>query len=101
MSVLINLSAMFDDAKCIELVCQTRRPQCFRYPKCGGEYVVRDSHVDRQPHRQRYRCNECQFRFDDLSDTALAAAIISHHAFGYYACISRGCICRTDKSQRR
>ena len=75
MSVLINLSALLDDAKCFELVRQTRWPQGVRCPKCGGEHVVRNGHDDTQPHRQRYLCNNCQFRFDDLSHTALAG----HH----------------------
>ena len=75
MSVLINLSALLDDAKCFELVRQTRWPQGVRCPKCGGEHVVRNGHDDTQPHRQRYLCNDCQVRFDDLSDAALAG----HH----------------------
>lgn len=75
MSVLINLSALLDDAKCFKLVRQTRWPQGVRCSKCGGEHVVRNGHDDTQPHRQRYLCNDCQFRFDDLSDTALAG----HH----------------------
>ena len=75
MSVLIILSALLDEAKCFELVRQTRWPQGVRCPKCGGEHVVRNGRDDTQPHRQRYLCNDCQFRFDDLSDTALAG----HH----------------------
>ena len=34
MIVLINLSALLDDAKCFELVRQTRWLQGFRCPKC-------------------------------------------------------------------
>ena len=75
MSVLINLSALLDDAKGFELARQTHWPQGFHCPKCGAEHVVRNGHDDTQPHRQRYLCNDCQFRFDDLSDTALAG----HH----------------------
>lgn len=75
MSVLINLSALLDDAKCFELVRQMRWPQSVLCPKCGGEHVVRNGHDETQPHRQRYLCNSCQLRFDDLSDTVLAG----HH----------------------
>ena len=75
MSVLINLSALLDDAKCFQLVRQTRWPQGFHCPKCDGKHVVRNGHDDTQPHRQRYLCNDCRFSFDDLSDTALAG----HH----------------------
>jgi hypothetical protein len=54
MSVLINLSALLDYAKCFELVRQTRWPRGVRCPKCGGEHVARNGHDDTQPHRQRY-----------------------------------------------
>jgi transposase-like protein len=37
--------------------------------------VVRAGHDDTQPHRQRYRCNACGGRFDDLTGTVLAG----HH----------------------
>jgi transposase-like protein len=75
MSVLINLSALLDEAKSFGLVRQTHCPQDIGCPKCCGEHVVRDGHDDTQPHRQRYLCNDCQFRFDDPSRTALAG----HH----------------------
>lgn len=75
MGVLINLSALIDDAKCFELVRQTRWPTGVACPKCGGGNVVRNGHDDTQRHRQRYTCKGCQFRFDDLSDTVLAG----HH----------------------
>ena len=72
MCVLINLSALLDDAKCFELVRQTRWPQGVRCPKCGGEHGARNGHDHTQPHRQRYLCNDREVLFDDLSDTALA-----------------------------
>ena len=37
--------------------------------------MVRNGHDDTQPHRQRYRCQACASRFDDLSGTVLAG----HH----------------------
>jgi hypothetical protein len=37
--------------------------------------VVRNGHDDTQPHRQRYRCQACTSRFDDLTGTVLAG----HH----------------------
>jgi hypothetical protein len=46
MGVLINLSALLDDAKCFELVRQTRWPQGVRCPKCGGEHVARNGRDD-------------------------------------------------------
>ena len=69
---LVNLSALIDDAKCFELVRQHRWPDGVRCPACGSGTVARHGRDDTQPHRQRYRCPECQTRFDDPSGTALA-----------------------------
>ena len=72
MSLLINLAALMDDAKCFELVRQTRWPRGVVCPRCGAGNVVRNGHDDTQRQRQRYTCKGCQFRFDDLSGTVLA-----------------------------
>ena len=74
-SELINLSSLIDDAKCFELIRQHRWPDGPCCPDCGGASVVRNGHDDTQPHRQRYRCNGCGIRFDDLTGTVLAG----HH----------------------
>ncbi len=66
---------MLDDAKCFALVRQHRWPEGVRCPGCDSNAVVRAGHDDSQPHRQRYRCNACGGRFDDLTGTALAG----HH----------------------
>jgi transposase-like protein len=72
---LLNLSALLDDAKCLELVRQHRWPEGVRCPGCGSAAVARHGRDDTQPHRQRYRCTACGGRFDDLSGTVLAG----HH----------------------
>ena len=72
---LVNLSSLLDDAKCFALVRQHRWPEGVRCPGCGSGGVVRAGHDDTQPHRQRYRCNACGGRFDDLTGTVLAG----HH----------------------
>ena len=74
-SDLVNLSSLLDDAKCFALVRQHRWPEGVRCPGCAGGAVVRAGHDDTQPHRQRYRCNACGGRFDDLTGTVLAG----HH----------------------
>jgi len=71
-SDLINLSALLDDAKCFALVRPHRWPDRVRCPVCDSSTVIRDGHDDMQPHRQRYRCEACASRFDDLTGTALA-----------------------------
>lgn len=75
MSLLINLPSLLDDAKCYEFVRQTRWTRGVRCPKCESEQVVRNGHDETQPLHQRYLCNRCNGRFDDLTDTILAG----HH----------------------
>jgi transposase-like protein len=72
---LVNLPSLIDDAKCYALVRQQRWPEGVRCPGCGGATVIRHGHDDTQAHRQRYRCNDCRVRFDDLTGTVLAG----HH----------------------
>src|SRR5690242_13780416 len=72
---LVNLSSLIDDAKCFELVRQHRWPEGVRCPACGGATVIRHGRNDTQEQRQRYRCNDCRARFDDLTGTVLAG----HH----------------------
>ena len=74
-SDLINLASLLDDAKCFELIRRHRWPSGVRCVKCSGTTVIRHGHDDTQRHRQRYRCKDCDARFDDLTDTVLAG----HH----------------------
>src|ERR671921_1669453 len=72
---LDNLSALMDDAKCFALVRQHRWPDGVCCPACASSAVIRDGCDDRQRSRQRYRCEACSGRFDDLTGTVLAG----HH----------------------
>ena len=72
---LVNLSALIDDAKCFDLVRQHRWPDGVRCPTCGSAAVARHGRDDTQPNRQRYRCKNCEARFDALTGTSLAG----HH----------------------
>src|ERR687884_1088004 len=71
----VNLASLLDDAKCFALVRQHRWPEGVRCPGCGSDAVVRNGRDDTQPQRQRYRCEACTGRFDDLTGTVLAG----HH----------------------
>ena len=68
----VNLASLLDDAKCFALVRQHRWPEGVRCPRCGSDAVVRNGHDGTQLHRQRYHCQACASRFDDLSGTVLA-----------------------------
>jgi transposase-like protein len=71
----INLSTLIDDAKCYELIRQTRWSSGVRCPRCDSGEVVKNGRDETQPQRQRYCCKSCSAHFDDLSDTIFAG----HH----------------------
>ena len=74
-SDLIDLSGLMDGAKCFAFVRQHRWPENVCCPVCDSGAVIRDGHDASQPCRQRYRCEACSRRFDDLTGTVLAG----HH----------------------
>ncbi|MBV8884334.1 MAG: transposase [Chroococcidiopsidaceae cyanobacterium CP_BM_RX_35] len=70
--VLINLQTLIDEQKCYETVRQLRWSEGVACSKCGAKSVVKRGFDETQPHRQRYQCQTCHARFDDLSDTIFA-----------------------------
>ena len=72
---MVNILALIDDAKCFQTVRALRWPDGVRCPGCDSPEVAKDGHDDTQPERQRYRCNGCHKRFDDLTGTVFAG----HH----------------------
>jgi transposase-like protein len=72
---LFDLTSLLDDAKCYELIRQHRWPDGVCCPRCAGKLVIRYGRDETQRDRQRYRCQTCGGRFDDLTDTVLAG----HH----------------------
>ena len=73
--VLINLQTLIDEQKCYETVRQLRWPEGVTCSKYNSHHVVKRGFDETQPHRQRYQCQACQSRFDDLSHTVFAG----HH----------------------
>lgn len=73
--MLINLQTLIDEQKCYETVRQLRWPEGVTCSKCDSKSVVKRGFDETQPHRQRYQCQACQSRFDDLSGTIFAG----HH----------------------
>lgn len=71
----INLSTLIDDAKCYQIVRQTRWPMGVRCPQCESGKVVKNGRDETQSERQRYCCKACSAHFDDLSQTIFAG----HH----------------------
>src|SRR3954471_350315 len=74
-SDVVNLTGLLDEARCFALVRQHRWPDGVRCLECGSAVVIRNGHDEGQPHRQRYLCQACHGRFDDLTGTVLTG----HH----------------------
>jgi transposase-like protein len=74
-SAMIHIQSLSDDTKCFETVRTLRWPDGACCPTCQSRQVTKQGRDDTQPARQRYRCNSCDRRFDDLTDTVFSG----HH----------------------
>src|SRR5512143_746692 len=72
---MVNIRDLIDDAKCFGTVRAVRWPEGVSCPHCGSVAVIKDGKDDTQPERQRYLCQGCRKRFDDLTGTIFAG----HH----------------------
>lgn len=73
--VMIHRQSLIDDAKCFETVRTLRWPDGVACPHCESFAITKQGRDDTQPERQRYLCQACERRFDDLTDTIFAG----HH----------------------
>ncbi|PZO17602.1 MAG: hypothetical protein DCF25_10925 [Leptolyngbya foveolarum] len=64
---MLRLVRLIDDAKCYEIVRQMRWPEGVICVACGSGAVTKRGKHSSHPHRQRYRCGECERQFDDLT----------------------------------
>ena len=69
---MINLQNLLDDVKCYETVRWLRWPDGVRCPHCGAAEITTQGRDTTQPARQKYHCERCHRRFDDLTGTVLA-----------------------------
>lgn len=71
----LNLSQLVDEAKCFQAVRDHRWPEGqVRCPHCERDEITRQGQRkdSNTPDRQRYRCESCGKRFDDLTGTIFA-----------------------------
>lgn len=71
----LDLQNLIDDARCFQTVRQMRWPQGVCCPHCESVTITRQGRDETQPERQRYRCQTCGRKFDDLTGTVFAG----HH----------------------
>ena len=72
---MVHIRDLIDDAKCFETVRALRWPEGVSCPHCTSATVIKDGKDDVRPQRQRYLCQGCRRRFDDLTGTIFAG----HH----------------------
>jgi transposase-like protein len=72
---MIHIQSLIDDAKCFETVRTLHWPEGTSCPHCASVDITKQGRDDTQPERQRYQCQSCERRFDDLTDTIFAG----HH----------------------
>jgi transposase-like protein len=72
---MLNIQKLIDDAKCYETVRERRWPEGIRCAHCDSEQITQQGRDTTQPHRQKYRCQQCGRYFDDLTGTVFAG----HH----------------------
>jgi len=67
---MIHLQELIDDEKCFQVIRELRWPDgLVKCPHCGFHWVKKNGFHNTQTHRQRYYCNGCEQRFDDLTNT--------------------------------
>ena len=72
---MLNILNLIDDARCFETVRAMRWPQGVTCPHCHSPQITKQGRDKSQPERQKYECNACRKRFDDLTGTIFAG----HH----------------------
>ena len=71
----VNIKNLIDDVQCYQAVRELRWTGGIACPSCESKQVIKRGFDDTEPARQRYKCHNCDKRFDDLTDTIFAG----HH----------------------
>jgi transposase-like protein len=71
----VNIKNLIDDVQCYKTVRELRWPEGIKCPSCQSKHVMKRGFDDKELARPRYECNDCDTRFDDLTDTIF----VGHH----------------------
>lgn len=73
----VNIQSLIDNARCYETVRNLRWPDKISCPHCccSNNNVIKRGKDESEPNKQRYKCKDCDKRFDDLTNTVFAG----HH----------------------
>jgi hypothetical protein len=81
--VQVNITRMIDEVQCYQTVRELRWPDGVACPSCASQHVIRRGFDDVESARQRYECHDCDQRFDDLTDTIFAGALVGFQGRGF------------------
>jgi len=70
--VMIHLQSLIDDTKCFETVRTLRWPDGVSCPHGDSVDIPKQGRDDTPPERQRYLCQSCERRFDNVTETIFA-----------------------------
>jgi len=74
-NAILTITSLLNEERCYAEIRNLRWPSGVTCPHCESDNIIKKGHHDKQVVRQRYLCNGCGKRFDDLSETIFA----SHH----------------------
>jgi len=80
----IRIHDLIDPGKCCDFLRKTRWPKGVCCTECTSNRVKKNGHKDSDPSCQKYKCNNCGCRFNDLTGTVLAK---KHHAISVWMVI--------------
>ena len=67
---ILSIENLIDDKKCYETIRELRwRENGFKCPHCNAVEIIKRGKDEQNKHNQRYECNSCSKRFDDITGT--------------------------------
>jgi len=70
----IQLHKILNVSLCWDILRQVRWSEGIRCPHCGSSKVVKNGMDDNCPDKQKYGCNGCHRKFDDLTGTIFSGS---------------------------
>lgn len=67
--MLVKIQDIIDDKKCFDIIRSKRWENGVRCVQCNSDSICCNGHHKSQPHRQLYKCKDCEKYFDDLTDS--------------------------------
>jgi DNA-directed RNA polymerase subunit RPC12/RpoP len=92
----VNIKKLIDDVQCSQRVRALRWPDGIACASCQCKHVIKRGFDDTAPTHQGYECDDCDKRFDDVTDT-MSAGHPQPLKGGSGVTISWDSICRMSK----